>query len=286
MERGHSVIYMNKKGKILVCGSAVIDNILGKASSGGTAGNISYGLSLLHMSPMLFSLVGSDFKKFGAKLKRGGVDMRLAWDKKKKTANFISVVNKTGERIETWRPNAYSKIHQIPLRKKVNKEELENTAIGIFSPGTPKSTERHLAEFRQYNQGGLAIFDPGQMITFYDKKTFACCMGFSDILILNALEYSQIKKILGADPAKMFKNKIIIKTEGEKGSVILKGNKTTKVSAVKPKVVLDTTGAGDAYRVGLIYGLTSGKTLKQSCQLGARISSKCIEFVGCQEYKI
>jgi len=277
---------MKTKGKILVCGSVVIDNILGKISYGGTAGNISYGLGLLKSHPMLFSLVGYDFKEFQAHLKKNGVDVRVALDKNKKTANFISVSGAKGERVESWHPNAYEKIHEVSLKKTIKSRELENTKIAIFSPGYPHSTLKHLIEFRAYAPRALVIFDPGQMITLYNKKTFSTCMELADMLILNALEYKQIKKILGADPIRLFKNKIIIRTEGERGSVIFQNKTKNKISPVKPKVVMDTTGAGDAYRVGLIYGLYTGKSLEESCRLGAGIAAKCIEFVGCQEYKI
>ena len=40
--------------------------------------------------------------------------------------------------------------------------------------------------------------------------------------------------------------------------------------------VVDTTGAGDAFFAGVAVGLTSGKTLAESCEIGTRIASAVI----------
>ena len=62
------------------------------------------------------------------------------------------------------------------------------------------------------------------------------------------------------------------------------GKKITKISAVRPKKVVDPTGAGDAYRAGLIFGLWNNFPLSKSCVLGAKMASQNIECLGCQKY--
>lgn len=278
-----------KKGKILISGSVVIDTIFGQESFGGTGANIAYGLALLGVNPMLFSLVGKDFKKnFGKHLKENGVDVRVYVDKKSETANFSVMKNPQGKDVGTWHPNAYKNIHKISFLKTIKKSELKDVSIAIFSPGTPESTVKHMIEFRIFYSDGLIIFDPGQMVAFYSKKQLVECIKMADIFILNEMEYKQAKNILKEDSLVLIKdlNKVMIKTQGEKGSVIFEDGEKTKIKAIIPKKVLDTTGAGDAYRAGLIFGLWQGKSITEACMLGAEISSKNVEFVGCQQYKI
>ena len=52
----------------------------------------------------------------------------------------------------------------------------------------------------------------------------------------------------------------------------------------RPDTLVDPTGAGDAYRGGLIKGLVTGQSLEQSCRLGAACASFAIEVQGTQEY--
>ena len=55
-------------------------------------------------------------------------------------------------------------------------------------------------------------------------------------------------------------------------------------AAVKVAAVADPTGAGDAYRAGLIKGLHSGLDMETSAELGSVCSSFCIEKYGTQEH--
>ena len=202
----------------------------------------------------------------------------------KRTASF-SLINNEGEK-QIWilKRNAYKNINKISLTKTISENELKKISIAIFSPGTPDSILKDMREFRNDSPKSSVIFDPGQEINNFSKKILEKCASFCDIFIVNENEYAQAKKILKQDPTKVFNKKIIIKTLGEKGSIIFQDKKITKVPAVHPKKVVDTTGAGDAYRAGLIFGLWKGFSLIKSCALGAKMAAKNIECLGCQKY--
>ena len=44
--------------------------------------------------------------------------------------------------------------------------------------------------------------------------------------------------------------------------------------------VIDTTGAGDAFFAGTVIGLTYGKTLAESCEIGSRLAASVICIIG------
>jgi adenosine kinase len=280
---------VNNKGKILVCGSVVIDIISKKKFYGGTGGNIAYGLAQLKSHPLLFSLVGKDFKKdYGNHLKKIGVDLQVGINKKEKTASFSYSIHEKGSSNEIWSPNAYKDIHKLSILDTVDNKKLKNITLAIFSPGSPESTFKHIDEFKKITPNATVIFDPGQMIHLYSKKNFIDCMNLSDILILNNSEYNKISKIIGTDLVKFFKNlkKVIIKTDGENGSDIYKDNRVMHIDSIKPKKVLDTMGAGDAYRAGMLYSLANNQTIYNACKFGSKLASINVEFIGCQSYKI
>ena len=70
-------------------------------------------------------------------------------------------------------------------------------------------------------------------------------------------------------------------TEGEKGSILYSEGNTKRIPAVKAKV-LDSTGAGDAYKAAFWAGLIHGMDLETSCRLGSVSSSLVIKEKGAQ----
>ncbi len=66
---------------------------------------------------------------------------------------------------------------------------------------------------------------------------------------------------------------------GAEGSMVKKGDKKYKVDAMKAKPI-DTTGAGDYYAAGFLYGLINNKPLDVSAKYGSVLAGKVIEVVG------
>ena len=70
-------------------------------------------------------------------------------------------------------------------------------------------------------------------------------------------------------------------TRSEAGSTIVRGDETVQVEAA-PCVVVDTTGAGDAYAAGFLAGLTSGKSLAACGRLGSLAAAEVIGHYGAR----
>ncbi len=69
-------------------------------------------------------------------------------------------------------------------------------------------------------------------------------------------------------------------TRSEKGSVIVRGDETVVVTATKVHNVVDTTGAGDLYAAGFLYGYTQGFDLKRCGDLGSLAAGLVIQQIG------
>ena len=54
----------------------------------------------------------------------------------------------------------------------------------------------------------------------------------------------------------------------------------------EPRQVLDPTGAGDAYRAGLLKGLALGLSWSEAVRMGAVLASFCVEEQGTQEHRV
>jgi sugar/nucleoside kinase (ribokinase family) len=76
--------------------------------------------------------------------------------------------------------------------------------------------------------------------------------------------------------------KIAALTRSEKGSVVIKGGETHAVPAAPVGKVVDTTGAGDLYASGFLYGFTRGKPLAECARLGGLAAAEIISHVGAR----
>lgn len=68
-------------------------------------------------------------------------------------------------------------------------------------------------------------------------------------------------------------------TRSEKGSVILHGNDVTEIPAVSVNVI-DTTGAGDQYAAGFLYGYTEGMSMEECGRIASAAAAEVISHVG------
>ena len=77
-------------------------------------------------------------------------------------------------------------------------------------------------------------------------------------------------------------NKLIVITRGEKGALAIKNNEVVECPAKKNLKIVDLTGAGDLFAGGFLHGHINGKTLKESLDKGAEMSSKIIQTIGAR----
>ena len=69
-------------------------------------------------------------------------------------------------------------------------------------------------------------------------------------------------------------------TRSEKGAIIISGDQQIKIDAVPVDNVVDTTGAGDQFAAGFLYGFTEGKPLEECGKLGAIAAGEVISHIG------
>jgi len=109
-----------------------------------------------------------------------------------------------------------------------------------------------------------------------------------DILFANEAEIKSLYQVDSFDQAlaaARAENKICALTRSEKGSVIVKGGETHAVPAASVARVVDTTGAGDLYASGFLFGLTRGKPLAECARLGGIAAAEVISHIGARPEK-
>ena len=109
-----------------------------------------------------------------------------------------------------------------------------------------------------------------------------------DILFGNEHEIKslyQVETFEAALEATRKEGKIAALTRSEKGSVVVRGAETYAVPAARVAKVVDTTGAGDLYASGFLFGYTHGKPLAECARLGAIAAAEIISHVGARPEK-
>jgi len=246
---------------------------------GGTAGNIAYNLALLGEKPLILGCAGKDFAAYAARLEALGLSLdgiRRVEDQF--TAGAYITTDESDNQITGFNPGAMRERcgYAFPAKH-------EGKVLAIISPGNVAD----MVELPEYfKQAGIPyIFDPGQQITALTGEQMTRAITGSLALCTNDYELEMVMKATGLTRAELLKlTGALVTTLGDQGSIIAEGDKETRVAAVKVAKALDPTGAGDAFRAGLLKGLSLGQTLAEAAALGAVCAAWCVEHKGTQEH--
>jgi len=128
-------------------------------------------------------------------------------------------------------------------------------------------------------------FDPGAL---YARKGFAKLEPIikrAYVVMPNAIELEHITGetdyCKGADFLVGKGVKIVAVKLGADGCYVTDGRERHLIEALKVKVV-DTTGAGDAFCAGFLYGLLNGKSLYECGRTGNFVASRCVMKMGAR----
>ena len=129
------------------------------------------------------------------------------------------------------------------------------------------------------------IFDPGQSLPMLDAKDLTQAIDGSRILISNDYELDLIMSKTGMNKESLLGlTRTLIVTLGAQGSRVTTPDREINIATVTPRQVKDPTGAGDAYRGGLLSGLAKGRDIEHSAKVGSVCASFAVECYGTQEY--
>jgi sugar/nucleoside kinase (ribokinase family) len=109
--------------------------------------------------------------------------------------------------------------------------------------------------------------------------------GKIDVLFANQAEIEMLAGVAHLDSAvEAVRSKVetLVVTRGEHGALATGGGERAEVHAEPVREVVDTTGAGDLFAAGFLFGYTRGKSLEQSLKLGAIAAAEVIQHYGAR----
>lgn len=257
--------------------SFVIDSI--EEKRGGPGGNIAYSLSLFGEKPTLLATLGKDgepYKSFLGELglPLDGIEMHA--DVPTAQANIIT------DRADNQITGFYIGAMAHETRTSLSGFDPKDTLL-IVSPGNKNDMIRYCLEAKRYEIP--YIFDPGQNVGLFSADELKSLITGSFCCTVNDYESSVIQDTLKISEEQLGELvKLLITTLGEQGSRMRANGEVIDILPSEVSEVKDPTGAGDAYRAGLILGYCKGLSHEEMGRLGSVAASFAVENYGTQAH--
>jgi len=247
---------------------------------GGTAGNIAYSLSLLNEKPHIIATIGKDYHNYFEWLAQNNIPVDgITIIREEVTAGAYITTDLSDNQITGFNPGAMKHASACTFDGATG----EN-AICLIAPGNLDDMVGYAGICRE--KGIPYICDPGQSLTKWEGVQLREWLNGSRALVSNDYELEVIMKMTGLDrPALMSLTGMIITTLGENGSLISNSEGDLRIPAAKIGKVIDPTGAGDAYRAGLLKGIITGKDIETFGKIGSVAAAYAVEAYGTQEHR-
>lgn len=244
---------------------------------GGTAGNVSYTLGLLQTPHILYSAAGNDFVEYQKAFQKLKIDTHFVYvDKKESTATGFAMTDASNNQIWGYYYGAAENNKILSLKKIAKKSDL--VLIG------PQGAEGSMHFVDECITLGIDyMFDPGFILTQVSDSDLSRGIQHATYVIGNEYEMELIAKRV-KNWSTLKKEKIVITTLSEKGSLIEDKEKAYHIKPIPNSGVVSTAGAGDSWRGGFLSGLQRNFDLQTCGQMGAVAASFTVEHFGTQEH--
>ena len=267
----------DEKGRLLQC-------------PGGAPANVAVGIARLQGNSGFIGRVGADpFGQFMRQtLANENVDLsQMHTDKAQRTSTVVVDLDDRGERTFTFmvRPSAdlFLEIHDLPPFQP--HEWLHCCSISLLQD--PSRSTVLAAMQRMHDAGGYVSFDPNIRLDLWSdpaelNRCLSQALPLADVVKLSEEELAFLAESAGLPAgiehvATRFGIALLLVTQGSAGvDVWHKGRRIHY--PVKPVQSVDTTGAGDAFVAGLLWGLAQYGLPADEQQLAARVS--CAQVCG------
>lgn len=236
-------------------------------SPGGAGANVVHNLATLGIDTALFTTLGRDEDaEFFIRNTKARVFAEITDEL---TGKVFVFVDKKGERTFFVQPNAADK----PF---VRVKSGEYLYVDPFPSELSFAIQREVME----NFGGFIILNPGHLYASLGFEKICELLNFADMVIMSAGEFDMLRA--SVEDILKFVDYLIVTLGGE-GSVCYTKSEKIYEKALKVRVV-DTTGAGDAFSAGFLYGFINNCPLEVCLKLGNFCGAYNVERIGARAF--
>jgi adenosine kinase len=247
---------------------------------GGTAGNIAYNLRLLGEAPLVMATVGEDSDAYLTRFAKLGIGTgHLKRIPGQFTAQGFITTDLDNNQITNFHPGAMNYSHENHVTPSLG------ARLAIIGPDGKQGMQQHARECAE--QGVPFLFDPGQGLPMFSADELGELLRLADYVALNDYEGKLLEEKTGRKLLDIARDvKALVYTQGSRGSIIFAGGQRHDIPCVQAESVVDPTGCGDAYRAGLLYGISHKWDWPSTGKLGSVMGAIKIAQRGGQNHAL
>jgi len=246
---------------------------------GGTAGNIAYNLQLLQGKPLIMATVGDDFAPYAEWISQNNLaNTHIKQVANSFTAQAFITTDLDDNQITAFHPGAMVESHQNSVK------HTKDVSLAVIAPDGREGMFQHAREC--FEAGIPFMFDPGQGLPMFNGEELLQFIEMATYLAVNDYEAQVLQDKTGLS-LELIATKVeaCIVTLGANGSHIYADGQRYMIPCVKTDKIVDPTGCGDAYRAGLLYGITNNWDWPTCGRLASTMGAIKIASRGGQNHK-
>ena len=246
---------------------------------GGVAGNYAYNLALLGHPAAVLATAGADAAEYREWLQSRGIDCRgLRLLDGQISATGFTTTDMDDNQLTGYYGGAMWKAGMLGL----DDAPPEVDAV-IIGPNDPGAMKRLVGECRE--RGVPFVFDPAHQLPMMEGSDVTDGTDGAWIVIGNDYELELIQERTKRDMQGLLAlSQMVVTTLGRHGSRITTRDGAVEVPAAPATREADPTGAGDAYRAGLVAGLLRGLELAEAGRVASLAATYAVENIGTIEH--
>ena len=257
--------------------SFLVDDL--RKRRGGVAGNYAYNLSLLGYPAAVLATAGSDAAEYRDWLVGLGIDCQgLRLLEGEITATGFTTTDMDDNQLTGYYGGAMGRAAMLGLD-----DATPGAEALIVGPNDPAAMMRLVKECR--DSGLPFVFDPAHQLPRLPPEDVAEGARGAWVLIGNDYELELIMQRTGKSMDELVEMaEMVVTTLGRDGSRIATRQGVVDIPPAPARIESDPTGAGDAYRAGLVAGLLRGLALEHAGRVASLAATYAIEQVGTVEH--
>ena len=247
---------------------------------GGVALNYAYNLRLLQHPAAILATAGHDGAEHRDWLEELGVDCRgLHLLDDHLTATGFTTTDRDDNQITGYFGGAMNEAGRLGLH-----DTVAEPAAVIVGPNGPGAMRRLVGETRE--RGIPRVFDPAHQLPHMNGEDLVDGATGAWIVIGNDYEVELIRRRSGLQAPGELEAlpEILATTLGAEGSELVRNGETVRIPPAPVPEPKDPTGAGDAYRSGLVAALLRGLDLPEAGRIASLAAAYAVEQVGTVEH--
>ncbi len=257
--------------------SFLVDDL--RKHRGGVAGNYAYNLTLLGYPAAVLATAGSDATEYRDWLVARGVDCQgLRLLDGEITATGFTTTDLDANQLTGYYGGAMGRASTLGVD-----DAPAGAEAFIIGPNDPAAMVRLVKECREKHLP--FVFDPAHQLPRLSAEDVTEGARGAWILIGNDYELELIMQRTGRSMEGLLDlAQIVVTTLGREGSRIATRAAVVDIPAAPARRESDPTGAGDAYRSGLVAGLLRGLELEQAGRVASLAATYAVEQIGTVEH--